>query len=599
MRLGSRRKILLVSLMAFMGWLGVCAWLLKDAGSHVADGRSALDEARNGATPASLLEDDTDAALASAHDNFVKARSRLRNPLLAPLRLVPVVGRHVRSADHIVASADGATQVATEGVADLRELVELRLDSGGDRIAVLRDLADLLARTHRSIAELDPGSSDGLITPMYEAVVDLTAERDETRSSLQAAELASRALADVLEGPMPYLLLGANNGEMRVGSGMFLSAATVRFDQGAIDLGDVRPTQELVLPSRSVPVGDDMAKNWPWLDPGRDFRNLALSADFPQSAEVATRMWPLVPGGETVGGVIAVDVDALRGLLRVVGPIDVGGVVYTADTVRGELLRDQYGRFVDDRDARRDRLGDVSREVFARIESGEWELEQMATALVEAVQGRHLMIWSADEASRKAWEGVGADGHLTDRSISMGLANRGANKLDSYVSTSLAVTTSRRADDATELTLTYVVTNEAPESGPVYVVGPNIDGMAAGEYRAIVVANLPLGVTDVTLDGARQTLAGQDGPTIVVGGELSVARGASATVTVTAVVPAAIDSVTLEASARIPRTRVSIGSHQPSVDRRRSIELKGDLGADVGEEDTDAGDSDGDVVGGG
>ncbi len=68
---------------------------------------------------------------------------------------------------------------------------------------------------------------------------------------------------------------------------MFLSAATLGFDQGRLELGDVRPTQELVLPPGSVPVTGDLAANWPWLDPGRDLRNLGLTADFPQSAALA------------------------------------------------------------------------------------------------------------------------------------------------------------------------------------------------------------------------------------------------------------------------------------------------------------------------
>src|SRR5690606_27604747 len=113
----------------------------------------------------------------------------------------------------------------------------------------------------------------------------------QAESAAGDLEAASTALAGVLEGPAPYLLLGANNAEMRNGGGMFLSAAELSFDDGALALGDVSPTAELVLPAGAVPVDGDLAGNWPWLDPGRDLRNLGLSADFPQSAEVAVRTW--------------------------------------------------------------------------------------------------------------------------------------------------------------------------------------------------------------------------------------------------------------------------------------------------------------------
>lgn len=571
-RVTKRRKVL-AGIVVVLAWLGAAAWLLFDAGDHTEAGREALDLAREGATPASLLDDATDASLADAGDHFATARSRLRNPLVAPLRLVPVVGRHIRAADRVVGTAAGATDLAAEGVADLRTLADRPLRTGPERIAALEALATLMAGTHTGLAELDPGSPDALITPLSEAVVDLTEERDDTRESLVRAEAATRALVGVLEGPEPYLLLGANNGEMRAGSGMFLSATALRFADGSFELGDVRPTQELVLPAGSVPAEGDLADNWPWLDPGRDFRNLALSADFPQSAAMAVQMWEKVPGGEPVGGVIAVDVDALRGLLRVVGPVEVDGVRYTVDTVRGELLRDQYDRFVDDRDQRRDQLGEVARAVFARFESGDWELEEMATALTEAVQGRHLMVWASDPDDGEAWAGVGADGHLTDRSVAVSLLNRGANKLDSFVDTQLDIEAAPLETGATRLTLTYRITNDAPDGGATYVVGPNIVGMAPGEYRGIAVVNLPAGVTDVSIDGVTPTLSGVDGPTVVVGGEIALQRGAATTVTVSAIVPRQVTTVTLEASARIPRTELTIGDDTPEVDRRRTVDL--------------------------
>ena len=160
----------------------------------------------------------------------------------------------------------------------------------------------------------------------------------------------------------------------------FLSASQVGFSRGSLELGDVRPTEQLVLPSGSVPASGDLAANWPWIESGRDFRSMGLTADFPQTGPLALANWALVKGGGPVGGVIVVDVDALRGLLRVVGPVTVDGVTYDVDTVRGELLRKQYARFDDDREERRDQIGDVARVVFDRIEKGKFDLEELASA---------------------------------------------------------------------------------------------------------------------------------------------------------------------------------------------------------------------------
>lgn len=565
-----RRRGLLLATVAVVVWLIAVGWLLADARASVESGRQRLEGVRAGATPSSLLEPGTERALAKAQADFDHARSRLRSPILTPLRVLPVAGRHLRAADRVVASASGSAALASEAVADLAELADRPLPAGPGRVQALDDLAAIVARTRSGLRAFDPGSPDALVGPLADAVAALDRERTDTLRGLAHAEAATRALSEVLDGPTPYLLLGANNAEMRAGSGMFLSAAPLGFDHGRLELGEVRPTQELVLPAGSVPVAGDLAANWPWLDSGRDLRNMGLTADFPQSAALAAANWAKVAGGSEVGGVIVVDVDALRALLRVVGPVEVDGVRYTADSVRGELLRAQYRRY-DDRDERRDQIGAVAKEVFRRIEAGDWELAPLATALVDAVQRRHLMVWSSSAVDQRAWRQVGADGRLQDRSVAVSLVNRGAEKLDSYLKVDGKLTSKPAADGRVRLDLTYTVRNEAPASGPAYLVGPNIAGMEAGEHRGIVVVNLPAGASKVTLDGARQTLLGGDGPTAVVAGELSLKRGQTAVVRVSALLPKGVTSVVLEPSARIPRTSWVVDGTELTLDRRRTL----------------------------
>lgn len=573
MRRPRRRGIVVGVLAVVVLWTVVAGWLLADARSSVESGRQRLEAVRAGATPSSLLDPGTETALTDAADDFDRARSRLRSPVLTPMRLLPVAGRHLRAADRVVRNASGSAALATEAVEDLQALADRPLPAGPGRVQALDDLAAIVARTSAGLEELDLGSPDALVGPLAEAVDALAEERRETLRGLDHAESATRALSDVLAGPTPYLLIGANNAEMRAGSGMYLSAATLGFDQGRLDLGEVRPTQELVLPAGTIPVSGDLAANWPWLDPGRDLRNMALTVDFPQSAALAAANWAEVPGGAEVGGVIVVDVDALRALLRVVGPVEVGGVRYTADTVRGELLREQYRRY-DDRDARRDQIGEVAKEVFRRIEAGDWELDRLATALIDSVQRRHLMIWSSDPDAQEAWRTTGADGRLQDRSVAVSLVNRGAEKLDSYLDvTGRLISAGPAADGRVRVRIAYTVHNGAPASGPPYLIGPNIDGMEAGEHRAIVVVNLPAGSTDVTFGGARQTLSGGDGPTVVVAGQLALRRGDTAVVEVSALLPEGLRSVVLEPSARVPPTVWEVDGTTYELDRRRTLRV--------------------------
>ncbi|MCU1371512.1 MAG: hypothetical protein JWO77_2706 [Ilumatobacteraceae bacterium] len=576
MRSWSRRRIVVLVVTGLVVvWLGAVCWLLVGARSEMAAGTRDLRQVRRQASISTLVAPSSRAQLASATRHFDRAEAKVDSPVLSPLKLVPVVSRHLRAAQKVVdASQDGAA-AADEALASLVTITERPRTAGPERVQTLRDLARTAATAHDALDEIDPGSPDALIGPLGDAVAELDEQRVEAAGAAARLERTSLAVADILDGPTPYLLLGANNAEMRNGSGMALSAAELAFDHGRMQLGDVRPTADLVLPPGSVPGTGDLAANWPWIDTGRDLRNVGLTADFPQSAALAADNWAKVAGGGDVGGVILVDVDGLRGLLRVVGPVEVDGVRYTADNVRGELLREQYRRFDGDRGGRRDQLGAVARVIFDRLEAGDWKLEALATELSDAVQGRHLMVWSADEGAAKAWAEVGADGHLRDDSLSVGLLNRGADKADSWMDASVAIGSEERVDGRRELTITYEIENRTPGSGPAYLVGPNVDGLEAGDYAGLAVVNLPAGTTGVEMTGAEVFLQGGDGPTVVVGGRVTLRRGTTGSVVVRALLPEGVDHITVEPSARIEPTTWTVDGRELGRDRRRTIRLDG------------------------
>ncbi len=569
-----RRAITLVVALGFVWGVAVTV-LLVTAALSLASGADTLQDVRAQATIDDLTSDATIADLDSAQHDFGSASGRISNPVVAPARLIPFVGRQIRGMDHLATSGRDGSEAAAAALTEVQGLSEGSQEGGPARVAMLRDLAAVADDLHGELAALDVGSATGLVGPLHDAVADAAEGQRSAERGAKQLTTASGALADLFEGPSSYLLLGANNGEMRAGSGMFLSAAELRFEDGRAELSDVRPTADLTLPEGAVTATGDLQANWGWLDPGRDLRQLGVSPDFPQSAETAVRTWEAIPGNGPVSGVIVIDVDGIRSLLRVVGPVEVDGVRYTADNVRGQLLREQYQRYEDDRAERRDVLGDVAKVIFQRIEAGDWKLSDLATQLTDSVAARHLMVWSADDPLQSTWADLGADGHLRSSSLTVNLLNRSANKLDSWVDTSADVTTERRSDGRTDLTVSYRIDNRSNGEGPRYLVGPGIEGLAAGDYRGLVVANLPAGATDVTIDGARRFLDGGDGPTAVVAGEVTVKAGTSTTVTVTAVLPEGLRQLTIEPTARIPRTRWSIDGVEVDKAGRTVVRIPG------------------------
>lgn len=571
----SRRRKVVTIVVALVGlWAVAASVQLARVAMALDDGASALRSARREATVRRVLDGDLSGDLEDAEGGFADAASRLDHPVLAPLRALPIASRQVEALDALATAGRDGTAAASDAVADLQELSRRPVADGAQRVDTVREIGAAAQRVEEALAGLDLGPRSGVVGPLGRALDEVRRQRATAVDGAGDLSGTADALADLLEGPEPYLLLGANNAEMRNGSGMFLSASTLHLDGGALSLGEVSPTAELVLPEGTVEVGGDLAENWPWLDPGRDLRNLGLTADFPQSAALAAEHWAASSAGEPVAGVVAIDVDGIRALLRVVGPVEVDGVRYTADDVRGELLRDQYGRF-DDRGVRRDQLGQVARAIFERLDAGDWALEDLGTELVDAVAGRHLLVWSTDEEAADAWAAVGADGHLSEDTISAALVNRAANKLDSWIDTEVDVQTRPAGDGRRRIEVTYRIANGSSGDGPPYVVGPGVEGLSAGDHRGLAIVNLPAGTTDVEISGARAFLQGGDGPTVVVGGEVDVPAGATAEVVVTALLPTGLDELQVEPSARIPRTRWTIDGQELEGDRRQRASLDG------------------------
>ena len=139
-------------------------------------------------------------------------------------------------------------------------------------------------------------------------------------------------MSKLLRGPSKYLVLAANNAEMRAGSGTLLSAGILTVQDGKFSLGDMRSTGDLTLPSGAVPVPGALAALWGFVDPTQDLRNLGTSPRFDVTGPLGAQMWKSLTG-EQVDGVLALDPVTLQALIAAEGPVTVDGVQLNADNV--------------------------------------------------------------------------------------------------------------------------------------------------------------------------------------------------------------------------------------------------------------------------
>jgi hypothetical protein len=555
-RVGSRRRWVLVGLVvAFFAWIFVSGVVLWGARQRTNDGLDALERARATISDTGLLRGDVQGPLRTAKHAFEDAHSLADGPVVAPLKIVPFLGGNVRSVGALTAAAERVTAVAEATANRAHELLRQHPTTGPERLEMLRSVADTTRRAERSLRRIDLGPDFFLVGPLGDARQQFADRLSELRGSLADASAAAEGVERLMRGPRRYLVLAANNAEMRSGSGMMLSAGVATFENGEFSLGDMRPSSDFNLAPGTVALPADLQRLWGFTPIGVDWRWLATTPRFEVTGRLAADMWEAAMG-EHVDGVLAVDPVAVRALLDAQGPIEVDGRRITADDVVEYLLYDQYAvADVDPGQAeRRDQLSAVARTALDALSTRSWNPDGLVESLADAGRGRHVLAWSRDPVEQQAWQGGGIGGGQRPDSLALAILNTGGNKLDPFLKVQASLDVAPRPDGGHDVTVRLRLRNDAPSGLPRYVAGPHSDtDLVAGEYQGIVTANTPGLGSLPRLTGPPVLVAGWDGPTKVVGaGSLRLQQGQSTTIAVRFAVPAALDHLVIEPSARVP-----------------------------------------------
>jgi hypothetical protein len=555
-----RARVILVVVVVVGAWIIAAGVLLATAATRLQDGRDAATSAVDRIEPSTLLSSDVAEPLWDAAADFESAHDKLSHPILAPIKVLPVLGRQLRSVDASADTAADVSRVAATALRRTRAATSTPVTDGPSRLALVDELRLAVLEARAGMADLDLGPDEALIGPVRTVHRDLEERVDDARDALDRAQDALGATKALLGGPSRYLVVAANNAEMRAGSGMWLSAGILTVENGRLSLGDMAPTYRAGRPpDGSVTIADvDLRNNWGWMKPEEEWRSLMASPRFTASAALAAQMWSASGHGE-VDGVLMVDALGLGELVRATGPVSLDGRSYGRDAIVRELLHDQYVRYDSAGQAeRQEAMADVAGSVFRKLDAGGWKPDELAGRLTDAVRGRHLLIWAADAAIQEGWAGARASGELQGNSLAVSFLNRSGTKLDWFLESSATLTTTRDGDE-TVVTATVTYTNTVGPDEPVYVAGPYPGAeTVAGEYKGVIAVNVPGFARDITLEGVPTEIRGDDGPTKLMAGTARVKRGESITVTVRFRVPEGASFV-VEPSARFPEMRWRAG----------------------------------------
>lgn len=569
-----RRLIALGVLVVILAWGAVLAAKSWSAYHHDKAGLADLQSVRAQLNPGQLTETSTVTALDSARGEFDAAHSDLSSPLFAPVSVLPVIGRQLQSVRDLSSAAQSVSQVGGSFLSEVHGIINEPHGAGPERIASLHQLGALSLSAESQLADVQTGPSDALIGPLASKHDEFVSQLDDARSRLTKAAAVSAVVATILSGPQQYLVLASNNAEMRAGSGAFLEVGLANTANGSVHVGGMTPSGSLTLPLGAVSVGGDLERNWGWLRPGVDWRNLGVTPQFDVTGPLAAQMWH-AETGQQVDGVIALDVQALQELLTVTGPVTLPtGQTIGSDNVISYVLHDQYAGLTDNSAAtgRQDALGSLTSAVLSDLQGQSVDLHTLATAVTSAVDGRHLMLWSSNPKAQAAWEVSGVSGSLTPNSLAVAVVNRGANKLDQYLPVHVAVATAP-SGSGTSVTLTTTLKNVTPSGLSQYIAGP-YPGVPVdyGGYTGLIAVNLPAAASKITMTGAGPLAAkSAEGATWLVAAPVTIPQGASATVVVTFHLPGSHGTMHLVPSARIPAEQWSAGGSSFDDSTSRAI----------------------------
>ena len=480
---------------------------------------------------------------------------------------VPFLGRPAR---WLRAAAETTASLARRAASAVGR-IEPRLEQLGDaegRLELLRLVEDEFVGLQRAVEAVRLPSTGGFLPPFESASKELDDELTDLSRALSDGADAARGIRSFLAGPSVYLVLAANNAEMRAG-GMVLQVGALHARGGRIAPGHFRSTAELGL-ATPVEVPTEMQALYGWLEPGREWRNVGSSPNFPAIGPVYAAMVDRL--GFHVDGILQIDVRGVRDLLDAIGPVEAGGRLYEATNVERLVLHDLYAEFGAEQGARRSEFSELAGETLRAVDARKWEPARMVRALKSMAAGRHLLAWSARPEQQSAWAGLGIDGALERDGLMLTVQNHTGNKLDWFVRPTVELTVEHPRREWRRVRARIRIENPTPAGEPPYVLG---DGklVPPGAHRALVAVYLPGWATNVELTGGSVALVGPDGPMRVIGTRLDIAQGGSVTLEVVFSVPPEITRIVVLPSARPRPVRLSVGGRSLDDRVRRVVEI--------------------------
>jgi hypothetical protein len=344
-----------------------------------------------------------------------------------------------------------------------------------------------------------------------QVLVDLdkkvTRDLPELRKSVLAAQKLSEVLPELLgqEGSRTYLVLLQNNAELRPTGGFIGSFALLKINNGKLEDFRVEDVYEadgqlngFVTPPEEIVQYLNEAQ---WY-----LRDVNWSPDFPTVAARAN--WFIDKSlGEKVDGVIAINLDVAKELLRVTGPIEVVDYdeVITPDNLYQLAQTHSEINFFPGSNGKKDFLSAVASQILNKIFYGETDKLALGQSLLKSAEGADLLASFSSPPVEETFADLGWNGQVRTPAcpspfpaencfvdtVMQVEANVGVNKANQFVTRTIEQT-SEILEDRVRQTRDITLQNDsASEAWP------------AGKYKVYLRLLVPEGseLRSLSVDG--------------------------------------------------------------------------------------------------
>lgn len=480
-------------------WLATSALAVRDdletARVQVVAFQKAADERRF--DELQPIADELSAAASSAAEPTA-------NPVWRMAEWVPVVGENVRAVRIIAEGVDDVSQQVVQPASALvGEFGISRDDSGALDLEPLRAATEIAADAQVILDGLESDlagvDTEATIAPVSDAVTqfgDVVASAQGTLPGINAALAGAGAMLGI-DGPQTVLLAFENNAEATALGGGPAAQTLLSVDDGTVRIDRQVSSTEL---DTQAPVGTEIDESADQLydDILRTEINATTSRpDFPTAAALLRSRWDR-DLGITPNTVVMTDPIAVSRILEVTGPVSLpGGEQLTSDNVVSKLLNEIYFRYPEGGPESDAYFAAASAAMFDKVMAGDYDVWQMAQALIDVTNSGSLMMWTENEATQQLFEGSRLDGTLPQTNVGATVLgvyfrDRSISKIDYYLHTGAKVTVDTCTPEAptytVEVTLRMDIPAELQFSLPEY-----IDSREPGAYRTEVFLYGPAG----------------------------------------------------------------------------------------------------------